>query len=109
MFGQRSVAGLAVYVGVAAVFLFFQNVGVAGFASQMAGEVDGTGSKFRQRIPAIVSVLPKTARNKKTANSQKGNKTDHEDGCDPEKVACVFQNAHRETAPSLGSGYGSGY
>lgn len=81
MFRERSVARFAIYVRVPAVFLLVKNVGVAGFASLMAGEVDGTGSDVGQRIPAIVAVLSKAFGNHQAADSHENEHAKQEDGC----------------------------
>jgi len=101
MFRQGTVARFAIYVRVPAVFLLVENVRVAGFASLMAGEVDGTGSDVGQRVPAIVAVLSKALRNHEAADSQKNEHAEQEDSGEPKKMACVFERVHSKN-PALG-------
>ena len=71
----------AIHAGVAAVFFLVEDVGVAGFTGLVTGEVDRTGGQVCQGIPAVVSVLSKTARHQEAADCQKGEDADQEDGC----------------------------
>jgi len=101
VFCQWSVAGFTVHVRVPAVFFLVENVGVAGFASLVAGIVDGAGGELGQSVPAVVAVLSKTARNQKAADAKKREDANQEDGCQPEEVSCIFEGIHKVARAAL--------
>jgi len=84
--GLRSVAGLASHSLVHTLALYFENVGVTGFADLMSGVGDGRCRDFRDGVGPIVSVAAKAVRHKKTAQHQKPNQTYQKNGCQPEEV-----------------------
>ncbi len=57
MLGQRSVAGFAIHVRVLAILLLLKDVGMAGFAGLVAGEIHGPGRDFRHCVAAVVPIL----------------------------------------------------
>jgi hypothetical protein len=71
MFCQRSVARLAVDVGMLATLLFFQDIRVAVLAGLVAGELHRTGGDFSDGVSAVVSVLTEALRYERRSDSQK--------------------------------------
>ena len=65
--GQRSVASFTVDVSVPPVLLFLEDIGVAGFASLVAGKMGCPGSNFSDSFAAVVAVLSETARDQEAA------------------------------------------
>ena len=98
MFCLGSVARFAVDVRMAAAFLFLQDIGMAIFASLVAGKVHRTSSDLSEGIPAIVSVLSETLRHQKRPYSHKHQTADHENGGQPKQVPGIFEGSHSNTA-----------
>src|SRR5208282_460876 len=95
MFRQRSVASLAVDMGMTAAFLFFKHVRVAVFARLVPGKVHGTGGDFGQSLSAKVPILSKTLRHKKGAHSQERQDTDGEHKRHPKEMSRIFEGIHK--------------
>jgi hypothetical protein len=74
MYCQGSMAGFTVYVGMFALRLHVQNIGVTGFAGLVAGKFDGMRSNFADGGAAIVPILAKASGNNIVARHQKHQK-----------------------------------
>lgn len=94
VFGQRTVAGFAIYVRVLAISLLLEHVGMAGFAGFVAGEIDRPGCDFRERVAAIVSVFAETLRHQKASEDQKQEYAGSEHSCQPEKMSRISEGIH---------------
>ena len=94
MFRQRSVAGFAVHVRMFALALHIQHIGVAGFASLVAGKLHGVGGDLANGGAAIVPVLSKTLRNDVTSNNKKDNKGENKKSRKSEEMPGILENAH---------------
>ena len=95
MIRQRAMAGFAVDVGVLAGGLDGQDVGVAGLAGLVAGEVDGVGGDFADGGSAVVAVLPEALGHDEVANDKKHHKGDDEEEGKSEEMSCIFEAFHR--------------
>ena len=100
MAGQGSVAGLAGYDHMLALFLLINDVGMADLARVMAGEGDRPGRSLRDRSPAIVSVLPEASGNDGGAQYRKSN---HRDCYDDGESDEMFQVLEQVPVPAPGS------
>ncbi len=94
MLRQRPMARLAGNSLVHALAFHFQDVGVAAVADLMAGVRNRPRCDLLDRIAAVVSVLPKTARDENAAQHQKQNAPHQEDRCQPEEVTRIFEGFH---------------
>ena len=72
--GQRSVTGFAVHVRVLAGLLYVQNVGVAGLAGLVAGELDRARCDLGDGGAAVVSVLSEARGTTKSRTTRKRRK-----------------------------------
>jgi len=61
----------------------------------VAGIGNGTGGNLCDRISAIMSELPKTARHQKSTQYQEQDEPHQEDRCQAEEVTCIFESFHR--------------
>lgn len=98
---KRTMAGFAIDVGVLAGLLHLEDVRMAGFAGIVAGEVDGTGSNFSNGGSTVVAVLPEALRHHEVPDHKKQRESDYEQECEPEKMSCIFEKAHRINFPSM--------
>jgi hypothetical protein len=64
-------AGLAVHKRVLTGFLHIQHVRMTVLASLVPGKLHRMGGDIADRVPAVVAVLPKTARNHVSTNYEK--------------------------------------
>ncbi len=94
MLGQRSVAGLAIDVGVLTLGFLVEDVRVTGFAALVAGEVHWPGGNFGNSISAIVSVLSETLWDEKTTDEQKEEQAGKEDSSQAKEMSCVLEGIH---------------
>ena len=95
-----SVARLAVDVHMLAALLLFQNVGVAVFASLVAGVVYWPSGDFGDGISAIVSILSETLRHQERTHSHKRQAADYENSGQSKEVPGIFEGIHKDTALS---------
>jgi hypothetical protein len=72
-------AGFAVDASVPSVFLFLENIGVAGLAGLVAGKVGRAGSYLRKGVAAVVAILSETAGDQKAADEQEQYQADSKD------------------------------
>jgi len=73
-----TMAGLAIYTGVFALRLFLGHIHVAGFTSLMSGMNNGQRGHVRDRITAVVAVLPEAGRNEERSKNQEQSYPNHE-------------------------------
>ncbi len=92
--GQRPVTGLAIHVRVLAIFFLFEDVGMAGFAGLVPGEVHRPGRDFRQCIAPIVPILAETFGDQKSAEDQKQENACDEDSGQSKKMSRILKNIH---------------
>jgi len=71
MFGERTVAGLAVDVDVPAALLFFQDIRMAVFAGLVTGVIHGTSGDFGWGIATVVSILSEALGHQESTHSTK--------------------------------------
>lgn len=91
--GQRSMAGLAIYMGVLSVFLLFEDVTVTALAGLMSGEVDRACRDIRERFAPVMAVLSKAGRDKKSPDHQEQHDSRQKDRRKTEKMACISEEA----------------
>lgn len=89
--GQRSVARFAIYVRVLAILLFFEDVGVAAFASLVPRVIDRPGCDFGQRVAPIVPILSETFWDQKPPEDQEQEDARDEDSRQSKKMSRVFE------------------
>ena len=87
MLGKRSMASLAVYVGMLAVLLLFEYVCVTGITSLVTGIQNRTGCDLPDRISAVVSILAKTLWDEVTPYPEKCERADNKERRVPEKMS----------------------
>ncbi len=92
--GQRTMTGLAIHVRVLAVLLLFEDVGMAGFARLVPGEVHRPSRDFRQSIAPIVPILAETFWDQKSAEDQKQENARDEDSCQSKKMSRILESIH---------------
>ena len=68
--GQRAVAGFAVHMRMLALALHIEDVGVAGFACLVAGELHRTGRNLADCSAAVVAILSEALWNHETVERQ---------------------------------------
>jgi hypothetical protein len=98
--GERSMAGFAVDVCVLAGLLGIQDVGMAGLAGLMSGEVDWAGGDLGDGGAAIVAILAETLGHDEMPDYEKHEEEEYEQKCEPEKMSCIFQKLHWSEIPS---------
>jgi hypothetical protein len=98
MFGERTVAGLAVDVDVPAALLFFQDIRMAVFAGLVTGVIHGTSGDFGWGISTVVSILSETLGHQEGTHSDKGQAADDEDSGEPKEVSGILEGIHRNAA-----------
>jgi hypothetical protein len=91
---QRSVAGLAIHMRVLAILLFFQDVGMAAFASLVPREIHWPGRDFRQCVAPIVSILSETFWDQKPPENQEQEDARDEDSGQSKKMSRILEGIH---------------
>ena len=91
---KRPMARLAGNSLMHALAFHFEDVGMAALADLMAGIRNRPRCDLLDRIAAVVSVLPKTARDENAAQHQEQNAPHQEDQCQTEEVTCIFEGFH---------------
>jgi len=84
VFGQRSVARFAAHVHVSAFALHIEDIGMAGLASLVTGELNGSSRDFAECSTAIVPILTKARWNHVMANDKKDNEGENEESRETE-------------------------
>ena len=87
-------ARFTIYMGVLAIFLLFEDVGMTRLAGPVAGEVWWPGGNLRQRIAAIVPVLSETFWNQKRAEDQKEQDAKGEHSRQSKKMSRILECIH---------------
>jgi hypothetical protein len=96
MFGLRAVAGFAVYMRVFAAVLYLRHVCMACLAGVVPGKSDRMSGNFADGVAAVVPILPKALGDNVVAHHEKHQKGEDEEPRKPEKMACIFEDAHRD-------------
>lgn len=94
MFSQWTVAGFAIDVRVLAGTFGLGDVGVAGFAGLMAGEVSGVGGDFGNGVAAVVSELAEAVRDDGGAQHEEEKRTDRVDCSESKEMTRVPEDLH---------------
>ena len=89
-----SVAGLAIDVGMLAVFFLVEHVGMAGLASLMACEADGPRGDFGHGVPAVVPILSKAFWDQDAAHDQEQQRAQGKNCRQSKKVSGIFESLH---------------
>jgi hypothetical protein len=84
VFGQRSVARFAAHVHVSAFALHIEDIGMAGLASLVTGELNGSSRDFAECSTAIVPILPKARWNHVMSNDKKDDEGENEESRETE-------------------------
>jgi hypothetical protein len=96
---QRSVASLAVYVGVLAVLFFVHHFRVTGLATLMAGKLQWSSPNFSHGRCTIMPILPKGLGNNKVAYHQKHKESEDKESRKSKKMSYILENAHQAPFP----------
>jgi hypothetical protein len=67
---------------------------VTALASLVARKFDWAGGNFRDRIPAVVSILAKASRDNESAYPKEQQEGNYKNHCQSEKVSRIFENDH---------------
>lgn len=92
--GERSVTGLAVYVGMLAGFLLLENVHVARFAGLVSGVRDGKTGHVGEGVSAIMAVFSEAPGDEIRADCEECKDSQQEDACDTQEVLGISESIH---------------
>ncbi len=95
MLGLRAMASFASDPRMLAFGFLLQDIGVAGFTSFVPGVDNGLRCDLRNRIAPVMSILPKTSRDKGCSNAKEREQSHHEQGCDAEQMFGILHAATR--------------
>lgn len=97
MLGERTVAGFAVDVGVHPRGFGLRDIGMAGFAGLMTGEVEGFGRDFCDGCAAVVPVLSEAVRDDRGANDYEGQRAGEIDSGQTEEMSRIPKDTHEDS------------